>query len=86
MSTYPTTISSKGQVVIPSELRKRLRLKSGSRAVWRERNGELVLTSFDHVLDELQGFLKPVPGQPSAFEESLAERERQRKRERELER
>ena len=86
MSTYPTSISSKGQVVIPAKLRQRLRLKSGSRAVWRERNGELVLTTFERILDELQGCLKPLPGQPSAFEESLAERERQRQREREEER
>jgi hypothetical protein len=34
-------------------------------------------------LDEVQGFLKPRPGEPSAFEESLAERERQRRLERE---
>jgi len=31
----------------------------------------------------VQGFLKPRPGEPSAFEESLAERERQRRHERE---
>jgi AbrB family looped-hinge helix DNA binding protein len=83
MATYHTVISSKGQVVVPVELRKQLGLKSGCRAVWKERNGELLLTSIEHILDELQGILKPLPGQPSAFEESLAERERQRKRERE---
>jgi len=86
MATYQTVISSKGQVVIPAELRKQLGLSSGCRAVWRERNGELVLTSIEHILDGLQGLLKPLPGQPSGFEESLAERERQRKREREEER
>jgi len=83
MATYATTISSKGQVIIPAELRKRLGLKKGVRAVWREDKGQLVLTTFDRILDEIQGSLKPRPGQPSAFEESLAERERQRKLERE---
>jgi len=32
-------------------------------------------------LDEIMGFLKPAPGEPSMFEESFAERERERKRE-----
>lgn len=82
MSTYHTTISSKGQVIIPAELRERLGLKKGERAVWGEENGRLVLTPFHRLLDEIQGFLKPKPGEPSAFEESLAERERQRQRER----
>ena len=82
MATYQTTISSKGQVIIPAELRNRLGLKKGVRAVWREDSGQLVLTTIDRILDEVQGFLKPRPGEPSAFEESLAERERQRRRER----
>jgi len=34
-------------------------------------------------LDEFMGFLKPAPGEPSAFEESLLEREHQRALERE---
>jgi AbrB family looped-hinge helix DNA binding protein len=80
---YPVVISSKGQVVIPAELRKRLGLRKGVRAVCSEENGRIVLTPIERVLDEIQGFLKPRPGEPSAFEESLAERERQRRLERE---
>ena len=83
MSAYQTIISSKGQVVVPAQLRKRFGLKEGTRAMWREEKGQLVLSSFERVLDDVQGFLKPGPGEPSAFEESLAERERQRRRERE---
>jgi len=82
MSTYQTTISSKGQVIIPAEVRERLGFKKGARAVWREDKGKLVLTTMGRILDEIQGFLAPRPGEPSAFEESLAERERQRRRER----
>jgi hypothetical protein len=37
-------------------------------------------------LDEIMGFLKPKLGEPSMFEESLAERERERERERKRER
>jgi len=51
--------------------------------MWREQDGQLILTPIERILDEIQGFLKPRPGEPSAFEESLAERERQRQRERE---
>jgi hypothetical protein len=32
-------------------------------------------------LDEIMGFLKPTPGEPSMFDEIFAERERERKRE-----
>lgn len=80
--TYSVVISSKGQVVIPAELRGRLGLKKGVRALCSEENGRIVLTPIERVLDEIQGFLKPRPGEPSAFEESLAEREWQRRRER----
>jgi AbrB family looped-hinge helix DNA binding protein len=81
MATYHTTISSKGQVIIPAELRKRLGLKKGVRAVWREDKGQLVLTTIDRILDEIQGSLKPRPGQPSMFEELFKERARERERE-----
>jgi len=83
MATYQVVFSSKGQVVIPAELRGRLGLTKGVRAVCSEEGGRLILTPIERVLDEIQGFLKPRPGEPSAFEESLVERERQRRRERE---
>lgn len=82
MATYHTVVSSKGQVVIPAELRERLKLKKGVRATWREENGRLVLTPIKHLLDEIQGFLKPGPGEPSMFEELFKEREKERERER----
>jgi len=81
MPSYSTTISSKGQVVVPSELRDRLGLKKGARASWTEENGRLVLTPIDRLLDEIQGSLKPRPGEPSMFEEHLRERKLQRERE-----
>jgi AbrB family looped-hinge helix DNA binding protein len=82
MATYQTVVSSKGQVVIPAELRERLKLKKGARATWAEDNGRLVLTPIEQLLDEIQGFLKPGPGEPSMFEEHLRERKRERERER----
>ena len=76
MTTYHTTISSKGQVVVPAELRELLGLKKGTRATWKEDRGRLILMPItERVLDEIQGFLKPRPGEPSVFEASLEERE-----------
>jgi AbrB family looped-hinge helix DNA binding protein len=83
MRSYRTVISSKGQVVVPAELRQQLRLKKGTPATWTEEEGRLVLTPItEHRLDEIQGFLKPKPGEPSMFDELFAERERERERER----
>jgi AbrB family looped-hinge helix DNA binding protein len=82
MSSYRTVVSSKGQVVIPAELRERLNLEKGTPATWSEEGGRLVLTPMtERQLDEIMGFLKPSPGEPSMFEESLLERARERKRE-----
>ena len=83
METYPIRISSKGQVIIPAKLRKRHGLDTGSRATWSEDKGRLILTPIERILDEIQGSLKPHPGEPSAFEASLEDREQQRRRERE---
>jgi AbrB family looped-hinge helix DNA binding protein len=82
MPSYRTVVSSKGQVVIPAELRERLSLEKGTPATWSEENGRLVLTPITQQrLDEIMGFLKPAPGQPSVFEASFEERERERRRE-----
>ena len=82
MTAYRTVISSRGQVVIPAELRQQLGLEKGTRATWSEDRGRLMLTPMtEKRLDEIMGFLKPVPGEPSMFEETFAERERERKQE-----
>jgi len=81
---YRTVVSSKGQVVIPVELRQQLGLKKGTPATWSEEQGRLVLTPMsERLLDEIQGFLRPEPGDNSMFEESFHERQRERKREKE---
>jgi AbrB family looped-hinge helix DNA binding protein len=82
MATYRTVVSSKGQVVIPAELREQLGLQKGTPATWREEGGQLVLTPMtEQRLRKIMGFLKPAPGEPSMFEESFAERARERERE-----
>jgi AbrB family looped-hinge helix DNA binding protein len=82
MRTYRTTVSSKGQVVIPADLRHQLGLEKGTPANWTEERGRLVLTPVSaELLDEIVGFLEPKPGGPTMFDELFQERERERKRE-----
>jgi AbrB family looped-hinge helix DNA binding protein len=81
MTAYRTVVSSKGQVVIPAELRERLSLEKGTPATWSEEGGRLVLTPMtERRINEIMGFLKPGPGEPSVFEASFEERERERRR------
>ena len=66
MTAYRTVVSSEGQLVIPAELREGLSLEKGTPAIWSEEDGRLVLTPMtERRLDEIMGFLKPVPGEPS---------------------
>jgi len=82
MSTHRTVISSKGQVIIPAEMRERYVLKKGTPATWTEEKGRLILTPITvQRIREIRGFLKPKPGEPSMFEELFAERARERERE-----
>ncbi len=77
-----TKINAKGQVTIPAELRQRLQFKTGTRVNWSVERGRLVLIPItQRRINEIKGFLKPKPGEPSAFEGSFAERERERRRE-----
>jgi AbrB family looped-hinge helix DNA binding protein len=82
MSTYRTVISSKGQVVIPAELREQFGLEKGTPATWTEEKGRLILTPITlQRIREIRGFLKPRPGEPSMSDELFAERARERGRE-----
>ena len=82
MRSFRTVISSKGQVVIPAELREEYGLNRGTPATWTEEQGRLVLTPMTMKrIREIRGFLKPAPGDPTMFDELFAERERERKRE-----
>ena len=81
MDSYRTRVSSKGQVVIPVDLREQLGLEKGAHAVWREEKGRLILIPIKSLLDELQGCLRPKPGQPSMLDDLIRERQRERERE-----
>jgi len=82
MRSFRTVISTKGQVVIPVELREEYGLDKGTPATWTEEAGRLVLTPMTmRRIKEIRGFLKPKPGETTMFDELFAERERERKRE-----
>lgn len=81
MATYHSTVSSKGQVIIPAELRERLGIDKGISVTWSEDGNRLILTPRKNRIREIRGCLKPAPGAPTMFDELFAERERERKRE-----
>jgi len=82
MRSFKTVVSTKGQVVIPAELREEYGLDKGTIATWTEEAGRLVLTPMTmRRITEIRGFLKPRPGEASAFEGLFEERERERRRE-----
>jgi AbrB family looped-hinge helix DNA binding protein len=74
------TVSSKGQIVIPATIRKKLRLTGGTRVAVREKNGEITLTPnpYDELL-ALRGCLSHVEEDVEGWwmEEKRKERERE---------
>jgi AbrB family looped-hinge helix DNA binding protein len=61
----PTTISSKGQVTVPRDVRERLGLQAGDKIAWSMlSNGTIVLRPKTRRLADLVGILTQ-PGQPS---------------------
>jgi AbrB family looped-hinge helix DNA binding protein len=74
-------ISSKGQIVIPANLRKRYRLGEGTTVVFQEERGRLVLepNNFEAIY-ALQGSLREFPIEASLEEERRIERRREDER------
>jgi len=74
-------ISSKGQIVIPANLRKRYHLREGTTVVFQEERGRLVLepNNFEAIY-ALQGSLREFPIEASLEEERRAERKREDER------
>lgn len=57
------TITSKGQVTIPAEIRKALGLSAGERVVFtRLDDGTTVMRAKTRSLNDLKGLLKPASG------------------------
>ena len=71
-------ISSKGQVVIPANLRKRYGLKEGTTVVFQEEHGHLTLApnNYDAIL-ALGGSLRDHPLEEDLEQERQSERDRE---------
>lgn len=65
------TISSKGQLVIPAELRKKYRLKSGAKVIFGEHEGKLTVES--SVLDQVLALRGCLAGAGQDLEAMLME-------------
>ncbi len=70
------TVTTKGQLVIPVRLRRRLGIRKGTQVAFVEDNGRLVLQPLTpEFLKKLRGSLK---GGPSALKLLLEDRKRER--------
>jgi AbrB family looped-hinge helix DNA binding protein len=74
-------ISSKGQIVIPANLRKRYGMNEGTTVVFQEDNGRLTLTpsNFDAIF-ALGGSLRDFPIEEDLDRERESERNRENRR------
>jgi AbrB family looped-hinge helix DNA binding protein len=74
-------VSSKGQIVIPANLRKRYGFKEGTTVLFQEDRGRLVLEPSNYAaIYALQGSLADFPLEEELAEERGTERERENKR------
>lgn len=78
MKAEMATVTTKGQLVIPARLRKRLGIKKGTRVSFVEDNGRMIVQPVTReFIRSLQGSLK---GEPSLLDFLLEERRRERHR------
>lgn len=69
MTIWEATLSSKGQVTIPKEMRDALNLQPGDQLVYSLVDGEIVITPKNIDFKDLAGFLGTPPNGPATLEE-----------------
>jgi AbrB family looped-hinge helix DNA binding protein len=77
MSVQVVTMSTKGQIVIPAEIRNELGIEPGSRISISVEGSRIVLRPMLKVIEELCGITK---GGPSMADELIAERQEEDRR------
>ncbi len=76
MKAQVSTVTTKGQLVIPSELRRKFGIRKGTQVAFAEENHRIVLQPLTpEFVRSLRGSLK---GKPSPLEFLLADRKRER--------
>ena len=73
--TQHARVSSKGQIVIPADFRKRLGIKIGTSVAMSEKDGALVIEPVGSIIRRLRGSLKDWP---AALAYIQAERRKER--------
>ena len=77
MKTQVSTVMTKGQLVIPSRLRRKYSIKEGTQVAFVEEENRLILQPLTpEFIRSLRGSLR---GEPSALEALLEDRRRERK-------
>jgi AbrB family looped-hinge helix DNA binding protein len=66
---FESTITSKGQTTVPSEIRKRFNLRSGDRVLWHVEEGRIVLRAKNRSIKDLVGMLHRPGQRPISVEE-----------------
>jgi AbrB family looped-hinge helix DNA binding protein len=80
--TESAYVTSKGQVVVPARLRRKFGIKPGTRLNFTEEKGRIVVQPFTkEFIDSFCGIFKLKPGEKSAVQELLEDRDRERARE-----
>jgi len=77
MKAQVSTVTTKGQLVIPSKLRRKYSIKKGTQVAFVEEENRLILQPLTpEFIRSLRGSLR---GEPSALEALLEDRRRERK-------
>ena len=75
-------VTSKGQLVVPSRLRRRYGIKPGTRINFVEEDGQIIFQPVTpEYIDSFCGVFKQKSGEKSVVQEHLEERRAERKRE-----
>ncbi|MBD3366519.1 AbrB/MazE/SpoVT family DNA-binding domain-containing protein [candidate division WWE3 bacterium] len=76
---YTSTVTTKGQVTVPIEIRKEMGLEKGSKVVFERVNGAYLLKSQVHLLEELEDMFEiPSDLQGEDIDEVIAKAKKKR--------
>jgi antitoxin PrlF len=66
---WELTLSSKGQLTIPKEMREALHLRPGDRVIYSIIDGQIVITPKNVDFNDLAGMLGPAPKGPATLDD-----------------
>ena len=82
LATESAYVTSKGQVVVPARLRRKLGIKTGTRLNFSEEAGRMIVQPVTkEFIDSYCGIFKSKPGEKSAVQELMEDRAKERARE-----